>query len=167
MKSMRDYLFNTEKIKYVKGDKPDIECILCAIRDQDGKVKSLEVARLNGFIVSVNLYPFNPGHLIVFPERHIISPDEYTASEVTTLHDMTIKMKKIIDNEFNPSGYNIGYNIGRSSGASIEHLHMHIVPRYNDEVGFIDILAGARVIVVDPAEMMVRLKRASKDMLIQ
>lgn len=155
---MRDYLFNTEKIKYVTGEKPRIECILCAIRDREPSVPDLTVASVEGFIVSVNLYPFNPAHLMVFPERHITSPEEYSGEEALTLHNLTVRLKKIIDSEFKPDGYNIGYNIGRSSGASIEHLHLHIVPRYSNEVGFIDIIGGARVVVIDPREVLKRLK---------
>ena len=66
---MRNYLFNTDKLKYVKGDKPKVDCILCAIRDGNPEVKNFEVTRRDGFIISVNLYPFNPGHLIIFPAR--------------------------------------------------------------------------------------------------
>jgi ATP adenylyltransferase len=160
---LRDYLFNTEKIKYVKGAKPEVACILCAIRDGDPQVKSLEVTRTDGFIVSVNLYPFNPGHLIIFPEKHIISPDEYTAADAAVLHQLSVRMKKILDAEFSPDGYNIGYNIGRAGGASIEHLHMHIVPRYENEIGFIDVISGTRVVVTDPSEVMTRLKLASQN----
>ena len=68
---MRDYLFNTGKIKYVKGDKPAVECILCAIRDGSPEVKDLTVYRGDSFIVAVNLFPFNPGHLMIFPRRHV------------------------------------------------------------------------------------------------
>ena len=64
---MRNHLFNTDKLKYVNGDRPGVACILCAIRDRDPDVVNLEVARRDGFIVSVNLYPFNPGHVMIFP----------------------------------------------------------------------------------------------------
>ena len=72
-------------------------------------------------------------------------------------------MTAIIREEYSPSGFNIGYNLGRGSGASIEHLHMHIVPRYENEVGFLDVLAGVRVVVVDPAEVMERLRKRCRE----
>ena len=154
----RNYLFNTEKIKYVKGEKPAVACILCAIRDRSPEVENLEILRTSKFIVAVNLYPFNPGHVMIFPLRHIENPAELTDDEVLELHHIQCKTLSAISGEFRPDGFNMGYNIGNGSGASIPHLHMHIVPRYNNEVGFLDVLAGARIIVVDPREVMVRLR---------
>lgn len=156
----RTYLFNTEKIKYVKGAKPDVDCILCAISRQDPRVKDLTVYSSELFTVALNLYPFNPGHLMIFPKRHICSPGELTAGEAAEMHRLLVRSIEIIDSEFSPSGYNTGYNLGAGSGASIPHLHQHVVPRYSNEVGFLDVLAGARVIVSDPVEVMEKLKAA-------
>jgi len=154
----RNYLFNTEKIKYVKGNKPSVECILCAIRDNDPLVKNLNVHTSENFIIAVNLFPFNPGHVMIFPKRHIRHINELTESEASEMHFLLVKTILFIDEEFAPSGYNIGYNLGEGSGASIPHLHQHIVPRYTNEVGFLDVLSGTRVIVSDPVEIMERLK---------
>jgi ATP adenylyltransferase len=156
---MRDYLFNTEKIKYVKGEKPDVPCILCAIRDRDPGVKNLEIFRSGGFIISVNLYPFNPGHLMIFPSRHIEDFSGFSDDEALALHHLQVKTLEILKEEFSPRGFNIGYNLGAASGASIAHIHTHIVPRYDNEIGFIDVLGGARVIVVDPLEVKERLEK--------
>jgi len=154
----RSYLFNTEKIKYVKGDKPSVGCILCAIRDNNPLVKNLNVHTTENFIIAVNLFPFNPGHVMIFPRRHICSIGELTEEEAAEMHSLLVTTLNYIDEEFNPSGYNVGYNLGDGSGASIQHLHQHIVPRYNNEVGFLDVLSGTRVIVSDPVEVMEKLK---------
>ncbi len=156
---MRDYLFNTEKLNYVKGKKPDVECILCAIRDRSPEIENLEIFRNDLVMASVNLYPFNPGHLMLFPLRHIQKITELTGEEAAAMHELLTRACVILDEEFAPSGYNIGYNIGEGSGASIPHLHQHIVPRYPNEVGFLDVLGGARIVVSDPAEVMERLKK--------
>lgn len=156
----RTYLFNTEKIKYVKGAKPDVDCILCAIGRMDPRVKDLTVYSSKLFSVAVNLYPFNPGHLMIFPKRHVFSPGELTAEEALEMHRLLVLSIKIIDREFSPSGYNTGYNLGQGSGASIPHLHQHVVPRYANEVGFLDVLSGTRVIVSDPVEVMEKLAAA-------
>ncbi len=155
---MRKYLFNTEKIKYVKGDKPAVACILCAIRDGDPAVKNLEVHRSALCAITVNLYPFNPGHLMVFPLRHIETYDALTEEEALEMHRLTAKSLRAISEEFRPDGFNTGYNLGGGSGASIPHIHQHIVPRYDNEVGFLDVLGGTRVIVADPVEVMERLR---------
>ena len=155
---MRDYLFNTEKIKYARGEKPAVDCILCALRDGSPEVTSLEVYRNDHFIISVNLYPFNPGHLMIFPVRHITRPGELSENEALEFHRLTVRTIDILSDEFSPSGFNIGYNIGKGSGASISHLHKHVVPRYENEVGFLDVLAGTRVVVANPVEIRDRLK---------
>ncbi len=156
---MRNYLFNPEKHKYVRGDKPKVGCILCAIRDRDPAVKVLEVFRTERFIISVNLYPFNPGHVLIFPMRHVENLPELTDDEALEMHHLTADTLEILKAEFSPSGFNVGANLGDGSGASIPHIHQHVVPRYNNEIGFIDVLSGTRVMVLDPVEMMERLKK--------
>ena len=151
---MRHYLFNTEKIKYIRGEKPTVDCILCAIEDKEPGVERLELRRTKYSIVTVNLYPFNPGHLMIFPLRHCTDIAELTDDEALDIHRLTAESLVILREEFSPVGFNIGYNMGCSSGASIAHLHCHIVPRYTNEVGFIDVLAGDRVMVVDPRVVM-------------
>ncbi len=160
---MREYLFNTRKLKYVKGDKSKAGCILCAVRDRDPDLTNLEVCRSERLIVTVNLYPFNPGHVMIFPSRHILSIGQLSDEEALEMHRLAARMVTIIQEEYSPSGFNIGYNLGRGSGASIEHLHMHIVPRYENEVGFLDVLAGVRTVVVDPAEVMDRLRERCRE----
>lgn len=155
----RSYLFNTDKIKYVKGDKPSVGCILCAIRENDPRVKDLTVHTTENFIIAVNLFPFNPGHIMVFPKRHVCRINELSEKEAAEMHFLLVNTVQFLDEEFSPSGYNIGYNLGEGSGASIQHLHQHVVPRYTNEVGFLDVLSGTRVIVSDPAEVMEILKK--------
>ena len=159
MKSFRDYLFNTEKIKYIKGKKPGFPCVLCAIRDKHPEVKRLEIYRDQYFIAALNLFPFNPGHLVIFPSRHVEDFSELTDNEALRMHRLTSKAISILKKEFNPSGFNTGCNLGNGSGASIAHIHQHVVPRYDNEIGFIDVLSGSRVYVEDPIEVMERLKK--------
>lgn len=154
----RSYLFNTEKIKYVRGEKPRVDCILCAIIAEDPAVTGLTVYRDEKFMVAMNLYPFNPGHLMIFPLRHITEIGGLTDEEASGMHRLLVKSVKILDEEFAPSGYNIGYNLGDGSGASIAHIHQHVVPRYSNEVGFLDVLSGTRVMVSDPRTVMLKLR---------
>lgn len=154
----RNYLFNTEKIKYVKGEKPDVPCILCAIRENHPAVKNLTVYSNAKFMIAVNLFPFNPGHLMIFPLRHVTAISELTDDEALEMHRLLVKSIAILNEEFGPSGYNIGYNLGDGSGASITHIHQHVVPRYANEVGFLDVLSGTRVIVSDPNAVMLKLR---------
>lgn len=157
-KFKRWYLFNTEKIKYVGKKNEKHACILCAIRDQADDVENLEVYRDEKFIVSVNLYPFNPGHCMIFPLRHIEHLENLTDEDVIALHHLTVKTINILKDIFNPSGFNVGYNLGKWSGASISHIHLHVVPRFPNELGFLDVISHSRVMVVDPKDVCQKLK---------
>ena len=151
-------LFVPSKIRYVRGHKPDVECILCAIIAGDPKVKSLEVFRSKRLCVCANLYPYSPGHLLIFPIRHIEDLRSLTHKEEAELFKLQKIALNILDEVYSPNGYNVGYNIGEASGNSIRHLHIHIVPRYKNELGFVDIISDARIIVDDSRANLPRLR---------
>lgn len=154
----RWYLFNTQKITYVSKKNTSHSCILCAIRDCSPDVANLEIFRTDAFIVSVNLYPFNPGHCMIFPAKHIEHIQDFTDEEALLLHKLSTKTIDILKDEFNPSGFNVGYNLGSWSGASISHVHLHIVPRFPNELGYLDVISNTRVMVVDPYDVCAKLK---------
>jgi ATP adenylyltransferase len=141
MSDMRKNLFIPGKMKYAKGERrANVECILCAIVEDRSEL----------FVVTLNLYPYSPGHLMVFPKRHITDPRMLNGQEIPELHEVQSLCMDVLEKVYEPHGLNLGYNIGEASGASIGHLHLHIVPRYRHETGFIDILAGTKIIVEDP-----------------
>jgi ATP adenylyltransferase len=153
------YFFNFDKLAYVKGKRPD-GCILCGIRDHDPLVADLTVYRNDRVIVSVNLYPYNPGHLIVFPARHLRDIRDLDSEERDDI-DRTVRlMLDTVEGTHNPKAFNVGVNMGRFAGASIEHLHYHVIPRYPAELGIADLIGGRRVLVEDPRDTCDRLKRA-------
>jgi len=154
----KQYLFTPDKLNYIIGERPKVDCILCAVVNGDKSVKSLEVHRDKNFIVSVNLYPYNLGHIIIFPVRHIEDIISFSEEEIIELHNLQIMSIKVIKKLYNATSFNIGYNIGEASGASIKHLHLHVVPRYLREAGFLDILNGCRLIVESPTETVRKLK---------
>ena len=154
-------IFVPNKREYIRGrQKSEVECILCAIVQKDPRVARLLVWEDDTFAVSANLYPYNAGHLLVFPLRHIHDPRNMTPEEALGIHELTGKFMTLLDAVYEPAGYNLGYNIGDASGASIWHLHQHLVPRYPKELGFVDILAGAKIIIEDPQVTMEKLHQA-------
>lgn len=154
-------LFSPNKLKYVTGRKrPAVECILCAVIGRDKKVSSLEVFRSERFVVSLNLYPFNTGHLLIFPIRHIEDVRKFTDEEVLEAHTLVRVSMDVLEKLYGPRGFNVGYNVGSVSGASIAHVHMHVVPRYERELGFADIIGGAKLIVENPTVTLKKVMRA-------
>ena len=157
---MKKHLFIPSKIDYVRGKRPEVDCILCAILTHDKRVVDSIVFQTDLMAIALNLYPYNPGHLMIFPNRHIEDLTELSQEEVLEMHRLTILVVNILKELYHPQGFNIGYNLGESSGASIKHLHRHIVPRYKNELGFVDILAGSKIYVEDPSRVLTKLKEA-------
>ena len=133
---------------YVKGTaKPKVDCILCAVRDNDKRVESLKVYQDDINFIVLNLYPYNPAHMMVIPNRHLTKYIELTKEELIHMSRTIQGLQLLLDKLYSPRGYNIGMNQGRNAGASIEHIHFHVLPRYGSELGYIDIFGKARVVV--------------------
>lgn len=153
----REYFYSFDKIGYVRGTRP-AGCILCAIRDGTTDAPDLSVHRDPLFVVTVNLYPYNPGHLLLFPARHLEDLRALTAEEAAHLHRLQAHLLTILDRTHTPTAYNIGYNMGATAGGSISHLHLHVIPRYPNETGIADLVAGKRILVEDPRVTASRLR---------
>lgn len=154
-----EYFFNFNKLGYLKGKKPH-GCILCLIRNGSEDVERLVVYENEHVIVSINLYPYNPGHLLVFPRRHITDIRALQTPERAAMDGAVNMCLDRLDDIYKPAGYNIGYNLGLVAGGSIEHLHMHIIPRYKNEIGIAELIGGKKVLVQNPLESYELLKKA-------
>lgn len=152
------YFFNFEKLPYIRAKKPNY-CILCDLFKSNPQVPDLTVYKDKFFAASLNLYPYNPGHLLLFPIRHILDIREYTKEEELLMSKLVPYFLDILDKTHKPSGYNLGYNMGLPAGASIAHLHMHIIPRYPSEIGIADLIAGKRVLVEHPNQTREKIRK--------
>lgn len=111
--------------------------------DEDG----LLVARGELVYAVLNLYPYNPGHLMVVPYRRVSELEDLTAAESAEVMAFTQKAIRVIKSVSNPHGFNVGINLGTSAGGSLaEHLHVHVVPRWGGDANFITIVGGSKVI---------------------
>jgi ATP adenylyltransferase len=160
-----EYFFNFDKLAYVTGKRP-AGCILCQVQNEnpDMPVASADppdtlIYKSGHSAVALNLYPYNPGHLLLFPLRHVADIRELSAGERRDMDGLLDKALSALDSLYRPSGYNIGYNMGPDAGASIGHLHMHIIPRYAREIGIAELLAGKRVLVEDIETTKRRLRK--------
>lgn len=147
----RDILFSPDKLGYVKGvNRPKVECILCSALLGEEGVDNLIVFCSRKFFVTLNLYPYNPGHLMICPRWHTETMEEFSDEEVVEHYTLQKLSLNVLKRMYRPMGFNLGYNMGQSSGASIAHLHYHIIPRYRSELGFMDVINGTRIIVESP-----------------
>lgn len=111
--------------------------------DEEGLV----VARGELVYAVLNLYPYNPGHLMVVPYRRVSELEDLTDAESIELMQFTQQAIRVIKAVSNPHGFNVGLNLGSSAGGSLaEHLHMHVVPRWGGDANFITIIGGSKVI---------------------
>ena len=111
--------------------------------DEDGLV----VARGELVYAVLNLYPYNPGHLMVVPYRRVSELEDLTDSESAELMAFTQKAIRVMKSVSRPDGFNVGLNLGTSAGGSLaEHLHVHVVPRWSGDANFITIVGGSKVI---------------------
>lgn len=148
-----DRLWSPWRAKYVKGDVMPTECLFCSklkattvIEDRD----DLILLRGKYCFVLLNLFPYNTGHLMIAPYRHVgnvedVSIDEF--SEIKEFIDVTVKTVK---DTMKPEGFNIGFNIGKVAGAGVpDHIHMHIVPRWAGDTNFMPVISNTRVLPED------------------
>ncbi|MBN1687295.1 MAG: HIT domain-containing protein [Spirochaetales bacterium] len=153
-----EYFFNFEKVAYLRTPKPE-GCILCLIRDHADSVENLTVFENELFNVSLNLYPYNAGHMIIFPLRHVEDIRELDSEEHRCLAELLKTALDILDREYKPTGINYGCNMGLDAGASIAHLHFHVIPRYPRETGIADLIAGKRFLVENPRDTLEKLRK--------
>ncbi|MDI9447763.1 MAG: HIT family protein [Pelotomaculaceae bacterium] len=130
---------------YIGGEHGD-DCIFCEKLKSEEDEDNLVLLRGKMTFVMMNLYPYNNGHLLIAPKRHVGEIDDLTGEEMMELFKMTRGMVKAL-RAFKPEGFNVGANIGRVAGAGVPgHFHIHVVPRWNGDTNFMPVLGDTKVI---------------------
>jgi len=143
----KDILYSPWRLKYILSEK-DKSCVFCLDPAQDPD--HFVVFRSKLCFVILNLFPYNNGHLLVIPNRHIADFTLLTPDELHDIVDTTQLTTNVINNVYQPQGINIGMNLGAAAGAGIDdHLHLHIVPRWSGDTNFMTTVAGQRVVPED------------------
>jgi ATP adenylyltransferase len=137
--------------EYVTGGAKGPGCVLCGAYEGRASVESLVVHTAKLSFVVMNLYPYNAGHVMVAPIRHVARLGEASPEELSEIMGVARTLEGVLTLAYHPDGINLGMNLGRSAGAGIaEHLHLHLVPRWNGDTNFMTVLAETRVISEDP-----------------
>lgn len=134
------------------------ECVFCdAVAE--GADPSLIVHRGATCFVILNLYPYNNGHLMVVPYRHVGRLARLNPAEQTELMHLTRIVEMALQELYEPHGFNMGLNLGKPAGAGVlDHLHMHVVPRWNGDTNFMTVVGETRVLPEDLARTADRLR---------
>lgn len=162
-------LWSPWRSKYIesfKSDEDKSKCIFCQMLDLDiNDLDNLVVDKGEFTITVLNLYPYNNGHLMIIPKRHTNDFSGLSKNELTESIEKLQKAEKALAKVLNPHGFNIGANIGRIAGAGIEeHIHFHIVPRWNGDSNFMPVIGEVKVISQDLAETKSKLLLAYSEL---
>ena len=135
------------RLTYLQGDAPTLNaCIFCTKINAEDQAEHILYRGSHAYVV-LNRYPYNNGHILVVPHRHtglIEELDEATLLEVMQLSQSAIRILRAVNN---PDGFNVGVNEGSAGGAGIaEHVHFHIVPRWEGDSNYMTVIGGTRVI---------------------
>ena len=134
-------------------------CFLCEEPGQDNDASNHILYRGEKNFIVMNTYPYNPGHLMIVPYRHVASLEELTKEELHEHFDIVSRSIKVMRQVFSPGGFNLGTNIGKVAGAGIEdHVHTHIVPRWQGDTNCMPVISDVKVVPEALAETYQKLK---------
>lgn len=155
-------IFAPWRIEYIRSPKHE-GCIFCDFPKENRDDERLILHRGKMSFIIMNNYPYNPGHLMIAPYRHVGQLEELTQEEMEEIMSLASMAVRAIKESMSPDGFNIGINIGRVAGAGIEdHIHLHIVPRWNGDTNFMPVLADVKVIPEAVEDTFRILKEAMK-----
>lgn len=144
----RDIFFRPARMKYVRKLIKPQGCVFCTSAEKPATQKTLCVYKTQYSQVVVNKYPYNSGHVLVLPLRHIGDIMQLSDEEYSDLHLTLKRAIKVIQTVYQPHGFNLGMNHGVTGGAGIpDHLHYHIVPRWNGDLNFFPLIAETKLVI--------------------
>ena len=168
-----DRLWSPWRLEYVTGNKPEMGCVFCLAAEARAQAAdaprsserrppipdSLIVYERTTFYVLLNLYPYNNGHLMVVPYRHAPSLGSLTPEELHEMADLMQLSERVLLEAYQPHGINVGVNLGKPAGAGVlDHVHVHLVPRWNGDTNFITVVGETRVLPEELGQSAARLR---------
>jgi ATP adenylyltransferase len=134
------------RLEYIQSADDEEGCVFCRARDGDDE-ESLVVHRGNRAFVVLNKYPYASGHLMVAPNRHEGEFGDLEDEEALEIHQLAASGLAALAETMRPQGFNLGWNLGRIAGAGVvDHVHMHVVPRWAGDTNFMPVLADVKVL---------------------
>jgi len=153
-------LWRPWRIKYILSDKQD-GCIFCDLPGEKKDKENYILYRAETCFIMLNTYPYNSGHLMVAPYKHVDSFEKLNEEELCELFKMVNKSTKLLGKVMQPNGFNFGANLGGVAGAGVKnHVHLHVVPRWEGDTNFMPVIAEANVIPESLDSVFERLSEA-------
>jgi len=153
-----EQLWSPWRLAYITGGASAEGCVFCSALSDDG-AEPLIVFRGRTCFVILNLFPYNNGHLMVIPNRHIASLGAATREERAELIELTSAAEAALTEVYQPHGLNMGINLGKPAGAGIlDHVHLHVVPRWNGDTNFMTVVGRTRVLPEELPDTAAKLR---------
>jgi ATP adenylyltransferase len=153
-----EHLWSPWRLAYITGGASAGGCVFCGVLT-DPAAEPLLVHRGATCFVILNLFPYNNGHLMVIPNRHIASLAAASREELDELIALTRIGEIALTEAYAPHGMNMGINLGKPAGAGVlDHVHMHIVPRWNGDTNFMTVVGQTRVLAEELPDTATRLR---------
>lgn len=147
------------RMAYIEQDSRELGCIFCLKPRAADQREALVVASTEHSVIMLNKYPYNNGHLLVAPKRHENQLSNLPAAEYDDMNEALRRAAAVVREVFKPTGMNLGMNLGKCAGAGVEdHMHWHIVPRWEGDTNFMPVLGETRVMPQHLLENYDRLK---------
>lgn len=160
-----DRIFAPWRIRYVLGPKEQ-GCIFCNYPKENRDKENLILHRGEKNFVIMNRYPYNPGHLLIAPYRHVGDITDLTSDELLDIMEQVRSCEEVVRKVMEPDGFNIGINVGSVAGAGMEdHLHAHMVPRWDGDTSFMPLFGDVQVVPEALQETYDKLKQEFKNRL--
>jgi ATP adenylyltransferase len=154
-----DHLWTPWRMAYIQNQKATEGCVFCNALSQEDGVENLILSRSDHAFVILNRYPYTSGHIMVVPYAHQPSLENLDQSTRAEMMELAPRVIAVIQRVYKAQGFNIGLNIGEAAGAGIvDHVHLHIVPRWIGDTNFMSTLGGTRVLPETLEDTYQRLK---------
>lgn len=144
----RDILFRPDRYKYVRKMVKPEGCVFCEAAKKSVGFESLCVYQSKHSMVVLNKYPYNSGHVLVIPRRHVADLLDLKKEEAQDLHELLTETVKALRQVYEPGGINLGLNLGAVAGAGIpDHIHYHVIPRWSGDLNFFPLVAETKTVI--------------------
>jgi ATP adenylyltransferase len=141
-----EHLWSPWRLAYITGADQSAGCVFCQALES-GEAELLILYRGRTCFVILNLFPYNNGHLMIVPNRHVGSLAALSAEEMCELGELTRLSEMAVTEAYAPHGINMGINLGKPAGAGVlDHVHVHLVPRWNGDTNFMTVVGRTRVL---------------------
>ncbi len=156
---MHENIFAPWRFKYVTSHSAPSDCVLCKARDASDDDNIFILHRGTRCFIILNLYPYNNGHIMIVPNEHTSFLNDLDQESSNEMFRLASRCEEILKKVYSPQGFNIGMNIGKCAGAGIEdHIHLHVIPRWQGDTSFMSVVSGTRVIPEDIESTFKKLK---------